>query len=116
MISVTLPLRLVSVANQREHWSKKAKRAKAHRSAAVLMLAPRVAAYAKLARFVVTLTRIAPRALDGDNLQSAFKACRDGVADALGTSDNDPRILWDYRQERGKPKYYAVTITIEASA
>lgn len=64
---------------------------------------------------VVTLARIAPRALDDDNLAFAFKAIRDGVADGLGVRDNDPRVSWRYTQAKpargGAP---AIEIAIEA--
>jgi hypothetical protein len=61
---------------------------------------------------VVRLTRIAPRQLDDDNLRGSLKAARDGVADWLGVPDNDPRIRWDYAQEKGKPKTYAVRVDV----
>lgn len=60
----------------------------------------------------MTLTRIAPRELDGDNLQSSLKACRDGVADWLGVDDRDPRVTWSYAQRRGAPHYYAVEVQV----
>lgn len=62
----------------------------------------------------ITLTRIAPRALDTDNLASGLKAIRDGVADALGVDDGSSRIQWRYAQERGKPGEYAVRVEIGA--
>jgi hypothetical protein len=62
---------------------------------------------------VVTMTRISAGTLDDDNLQPALKAIRDGIADAFGVKDNDPRIEWQYAQERGKPRDYAVRIRIE---
>lgn len=62
--------------------------------------------------WTVTFTRIAPRELDDDNLRSSFKSIRDGVADAFGCSDRDPRLLFEYAQERGRPHEYAVRITI----
>lgn len=62
---------------------------------------------------VVTMTRISPGTLDDDNLRPALKSIRDGIADAFGVKDNDPRIEWRYAQERGKPKAYAVRIRIE---
>lgn len=67
-----------------------------------------------LRNIVVTLTRIGPRDLDGDNLQSGFKGVRDCVADALGRNDNDPSIEWLYGQRRGRPREYAFTVTIAA--
>jgi hypothetical protein len=64
----------------------------------------------------VTLTRIAPRAFDDDNLAASFKAVRDGVADALGVKDNDSRVRWVYAQRRGLPREYSVEIRIEPEA
>ena len=49
----------------------------------------------------ITLTRIAPRTLDDDNLAAGFKATRDRVADWLGVDDGDKRLTWRYAQERG---------------
>jgi hypothetical protein len=39
--------------------------------------------------------------MDGDNSIGSLKAVRDGVADALGIDDGDPRLTWEYRQETG---------------
>ena len=61
---------------------------------------------------VVTLTRIAPRALDGDNLQGAFKAMRDEVAKWIGVPDNHPSVTWEYGQRRGGVGEYAVSIVV----
>lgn len=107
--SLELPLRINSLANARQHWTARHKSMKAHRKA--MLFVP--------ATFplpcVVKLTRIAPRALDGhDNLASAFKGCVDGIAARLGVPDNDPRITWQYAQERGVPKYYGIRIEVEA--
>lgn len=66
---------------------------------------------------VVTLTRVAPRALDDDNLAYSFKAIRDGVADGLGVRDNDPRVSWRYEQRKSaKGVAPAVLITVESRA
>jgi hypothetical protein len=61
----------------------------------------------------ITLTRIAPRALDTDNLSSGLKAVRDGVADALNVDDGSSHIQWRYAQERSKPGEYAVRVAIQ---
>lgn len=106
-ITVALPLRLVSEANVREHWTKVARRAKRQRRLAG-MAAPRMPL-----PVVVTLTRIGFQAFDTDNLARAFKAIRDGVADRLGVDDNDPGIAWRYAQRRGKPREYGIEITME---
>lgn len=104
-VDITLPLRIESVANLREHWGDKSKRTKAHRMAAVAVPTHGLPC-------VVTLTRIAPRVLDDDNLRSAFKALRDGIADRLSVKDNDPRVEWRYAQAKGQPKEYAARVQI----
>lgn len=111
MISLILPLRLQSVANLREHWGARAKRAKRERRA--VKLAWLVARPARVPLpALVTLTRIAPGKLDDDNLASGCKAIRDAVADCLGVDDGDTaRIRWAYAQERGP---YGVRIEVEA--
>lgn len=103
----TIPVRAVSVANVREHWSKRAKRAKLHRETAAFFC-PRVSLPC-----IVTLMRVAPRPLDDDNNVSALKACRDGIADRLGVKDNDPSVTWRYKQCKGEPRVYEVFVTIE---
>lgn len=116
MISVTLPLRLMSPnATLREHWTTKAKRRAEERGLVRAHLfapcSPARTPRSSLVSASVALTCLAPRAFDDDNLQSAFKSVRDGVADALGVKDNDPRIEWRYAQE--KSKTYGVRIEIE---
>jgi hypothetical protein len=112
LLSITAPIRLVSVTNLREHWAKKARRAADHRGLVRTLLANQ-GAWKHGFPVVVTITRIAPRALDGDNAQAAAKNCRDGVADHLGVPDNDPRVTWLYAQERGGVGEYAVRIEIK---
>ena len=111
-----LPLRTFGEKNRHEHWRPKAKRTKEHRR-----LANTVVFNGYVARrpdwgderWTITLTRIAPRALDdGDNLSSALSAVRDGVADAFGLTDNNPRLHFVYAQRSGGVRTYAVEITI----
>jgi hypothetical protein len=105
---IWLPVETVSEANRRDHWAVRAKRAKAHRTAAYLA----VPAHSLPA--VVTLTRVGPRRLDDDNLRGALKAVRDGVADRLGVDDADARVRWEYRQTAGKVRGVWVEIQEEA--
>ncbi len=103
MISLTLPIRTVSEANTREHWAKRAKRAQSHRQHAhTVTRVWLLGSVPKTLPAIVTLTRLAPRTLDDDNLRGALKAVRDGVADALGVDDRDPRVSWEYAQEKHK--------------
>ena len=113
-MKLTIPLRTYSEANKREHWAVKAKRVKSQRMA-VWAKWPIVEGERYRTRdksFTVYLTRIAPRELDGDNLQRSFKALRDEVAKQLGVDDRDKRICWEYHQCKGKPKQYGVEIEI----
>lgn len=112
MISVTMPIKAVSVANLREHWAKRAARTKNHRILAWGLLREADKGPRLLGACEVVMTRIAPRNLDDDNLRGALKAVRDGVADWLGVKDNDPRVRWQYAQARGKPNEYAVRVEI----
>lgn len=114
VITFTLQLRLVSEANAHTHWRARQKRAKSQRALAKLM----TGAWRNMIRLemkgnaTVTITRIAPRAIDSDNAVGSAKHVRDGIADALGIDDRDPRIEWVVRQEKGPPKTYAVRIEI----
>jgi hypothetical protein len=114
MIDAYLPVHTVSTLNAREHWAKRARRAAEHRALACMVVKPRARAVALPVR--VTLTRVAPRELDGDNLQASLKNVRDGVADAFGVDDCTPQVEWSYRQERGKPREYGIRIAIEKLA
>lgn len=114
VVEVTLPLRTISEPNARGHWSTRAKRVKAHRTTALLALRARVRELTLPA--VVVLTRQAPSSgLDDDNLRAALKAVRDGVADALGVDDRDPRVRWEYRQERAPRGRWAVCVRVMAA-
>ena len=122
---VHLPIRITRGQNEREHWAVRAKRVKAERTEARLSVLSALGTMNALRKAcgwatgesrlpaVVTLTRIAPRPLDDDNAIAGMKAARDGVADALGIDDADPRVTWRYAQAKGTPKEYALTIQIE---
>lgn len=114
-IAIYLPIRTQSEANLREHWAQRARRAKAQREEARLRMRMAIAQekWPPETTFTVTLTRIAPRRLDGDNNQRALKHIRDGVADVLGIDDGDRRIQWRYDQRKGRPKQYAVLLELE---
>lgn len=115
-ITFTLPLHLPSAANVSHfHWAQR------HRAVAKMRQDVGLVAQAAGLRPIkgsvrVTLTRVAPRQLDGhDNLRSAFKAAVDSLAQVMGLkSDRDPRVVWEYAQERGKPAAVRVEIRSES--
>lgn len=111
MISITFPCHTVSEANAHTHWRARQRRAAHQRGLAKLVLRSQVKPPAPPLK--VTLERIAPRALDSDNLAGSQKHVRDGVADWLGIDDRDPRVTWAYLQSKGQPREYAVRVLIE---
>lgn len=60
----------------------------------------------------VLIRRISPRKYDSDNWIAAAKPLRDGIADALGVNDNDPRVAWNYDQDQGMPRENCVRFFI----
>jgi len=116
IITAVVPIegmRLGAALNARVHWTKRAARSKKER--ATVGWAMRAHRRPILSRppTTCTLVRIAPRMLDDDNLQGAFKSIRDEVASFFGVDDG-PRgpIAWRYEQRKGEPKQYAVQIAL----
>lgn len=124
----TVPIRTVSGnhGHGREHWSARSRRVKGERNAtrAARLGAIRTADWYALTdevamgkTLVVTLTRIAPRQLDDDNLRGgSLKSVRDEVAAMLGVDDRDPVVTWEYAQRKGKAKEWAVEVRIEEAS
>lgn len=122
LVHFLIPVKTVSEANMREHWAAKAKRKKLQTNAAYLVT------FGELAKanaghwpgwtkqpLTITLTRLAARALDADNLAGAFKGIQDGVAKALGVDDGDARLQWVYRQERAGRGRQGVMVHIQTT-
>jgi hypothetical protein len=95
-VCVTVPLRLASLGNRREHWRARARRVQ--REIGTVRAA--LAAYAPPALPVlVTIERAGWNALDPDGLVGAAKSgCIDAVAAWLGADDRDRRIHWHLSQ------------------
>jgi len=112
VICVMVPIRIVSEANgSHGHWAARARRTKAQRESVRWSLARHTPPPLPVR---VTLTRIAPRAMDAhDNLPIGCKHVADQVAQWLGVQDNNAGITWAYGQRKGKPGEYAAEIAIE---
>lgn len=113
--TITLPIRITSNANLREHWAVRADRARNQRRAVAIEM--HGTCPSTLRRWqggiCVTLCRIGKRLLDDDNLAGGFKAVRDEIAAQLGRDDGPASgITWRYTQIKGSA--YGVHITIEA--
>lgn len=116
--AVELPILTVSESNKHEHWHVSSKRHTTQKWAVK-------AAFNNLTiplPCIVKLSRISPRLLDDDNLSTSFKWIRDQIAECIivphctdpikraGNYDNDPRITWQYAQEKGKPQRIRIEI------
>lgn len=108
-ISLSLPIKTVSLLNRREHWAIRAKRTKMHRQAACVLVKNAIRGKSINPPIEVVMIRCGIRKMDDDNVRGALKAVRDGIADALGIDDADPRVQYRYEQTNGK---YAVFIKI----
>lgn len=107
-----LPLRTVSLANAREHWSVRSRRGKKEKQAVLLAMSQIGEGFKLGMPTSVTMTRHGKRFLDDDNLSGSFKAIRDQIAACLKTDDGPAsNVKWFYAQE--KSKTYSVSITIE---
>ena len=113
-VVTTLPFRVRSL-NTREHLQVKARRVAHERGVTRLAMAAPCAQYRTRPpeQLTITLTRVGPRPMDSDNSIGALKAVRDGVADALSLDDGDPKLTWEYRQEKGP---FGVRVELRSSS
>ena len=119
-IDLTIPVRLISLANERMHYRVRARLAKSQRNSAMMHVAgalsrrgPNDAMFPL--PLPVVFTRIGKKMLDSDNLAHCFKHVQDGVCDALHVDDGDmDRIRFTYQQEIGKE--YGLRIQIGAES
>jgi len=115
-MSITIPVHLISEANNSEHWRVKHKRKK--------RLQALVGIYWKASEFrnvkppvTITLIRLSPRTCDYDNLVYAFKGVRDFLADKIvpglapGRADDTKGLEFKYAQE--KSKTYGIRIEFD---
>lgn len=106
-----IPVEVISEANakgKQRHWAVKGRRVNGQRGMAYATCQKHLGYKPKdtplPGSFTITLTRIMigrQRPYDGDNLQNALKAVRDGIADYLGINDGSDRLEWRYGQEKG---------------
>lgn len=119
MIEIRVPIRLVSEANNTDHWRVKHKRKKKIKELLDLYW-PKD--FDVVLPCTIELIRVAPRRLDFDNLVNSMKGVRDYCADKLspglqaGRADDDERMTWRYSQERGNPREYGLIIRFHSSS
>lgn len=98
MIEFRVQMEAPSTPNLREHHMARARRTKRQREA----VARKMPTWEGKPLLHVRLTRVAPRALDGDNCAAALKAHRDACASRLRIDDASPLVLWHYAQAKGE--------------
>ena len=109
---------LASEANLSEHWSKKKKRHDLQKSTIRINFSLNFSEPPALP-CLITMTRIAPRELDYDNFVYSLKWIKDTIADSIlhgfspGRADGNVKMKWEYLQEKGKVKEYALKIKIQ---
>lgn len=114
-VSIQLPIRTISEANNYDHWTVKAKRKETNNNLVKLALNP--IKHKIQLPCTVTLKRYGHNLLDTfENLPMSFKQIVDCIAEILtgksrGRGDNDPRITWKADQEKSPD--YGVKITFE---
>lgn len=128
LLRCTIPgLVIVNIANAREHWAEKMRRARTQRGDTRLLV---LHAHGRLDKFTRTelvecyrnparglLIRLG-RVFDGgqkdfdqdDNLNISLKHVRDGVCDALGFDDGKKAIRWEYEQTLSNVRAATVAI------
>lgn len=109
---VLLPVRVVSEANQREHWAAKYRRKRDQQTAVRRRFDTIPERFDHWTPpFEIKLTRLGGRSLDTDNLAGAFKHVRDELARVLGINDgNGLHATWSYAQSPGGPVGIAIEV------
>ena len=94
---ISAPVKVVSEANSREHWSKRNARKRQQQLVTMAHLRSYMD-WPKDRVRTVELVRFGMRKLDSDNLAGAYKVVRDAIATCLGVDDGDERVQYRYSQ------------------
>lgn len=105
-ITVALPIKTVSEANQREHWAKKHKRKVAQQAIAVPIFRSAIKHPITLP-LTVTFVRVSCNKMDSDNLAGSCKHVRDALARILGIDDGDELLTFVYQQRKAAHRHEA---------
>ena len=121
ILSREFNLTLASRANARGHTKHGSKKNADQRALGMLVGKEFIATLRKsgLRLFAphATFVRRAPRMLDSDNLETAFKSVRDGVAEGLGISDatTGPAVWWTEQQFLSRDSWFEIHIVDKGS-
>lgn len=104
-LELLLPIHVISEANTRQHWSKRAERAAEQQAKVWEEWRKLVGSITLIPPCVIKLTRIGVNKLDDDNLSNAFKATRDSISRILGIDDGSELLKFEYDQTWGHKEY-----------
>jgi hypothetical protein len=117
-LTIDVPLRTYSEANERGHWAKRHRRTRAAFDAWAVSLmhmfgrsADSVGEIVGYSSLTINLDRHGPSKMDSDNLAGAGKGLRDSLAPWHALHDGDPRLTWTYGQTKSKEYGVSVTLT-----
>lgn len=112
-IDFQIPVRTISEMNDRSHWAVRLKRKKEQQAETALAFRRNVRREDIEFPCVIRLIRIAPKALDVDNLASSGKFIQDQLAKELGIDDGDiTKVTWEYGQRPIGQRFYSVKVEI----
>lgn len=109
-MKIEMPIKVISEANQREHWTARNKRKHSQQCD--------FASYWRASKPNVSLpckiiwTRYASRLLDADNLAGSFKFCQDQFAREIGVDDGSELLEFEYRQEKLSKREYYISVEV----
>ncbi len=112
MLAFEFPLRVISEANQREHYMARHRRKVARQLETSAEWRRAIGARRIVLPCVIRLTRIGCKKLDDDNLANGFKACRDQIAREIGIDDGSELLRFEYQQEVTAKRQYAVRVEV----
>ena len=111
--ALTMDIRVVSEANESEHWrTKHARKKKQQEVVSEDWIEVRAWRMPVAFPHLVRLIRIGPKRLDSDNLAGSFKHVQDEIARQLGVDDGDERITWEYAQVPVGKRVYQVRVEV----
>jgi hypothetical protein len=108
---ITFPIKTISEANSRGHWSVRHKRnVRQQRDFTLLWRSSKTKVELPA---TVIFTRYSVQTMDSDGLVSAFKHVRDALAREIGIDDGSSLLRFEYRQERIDKREHWFTVEIK---
>jgi hypothetical protein len=111
-MKIELPIKVISEANQREHWRVKYSRKKAQQRDFSIFWKMCCAPDRFNFPVKVIFTRHASRLLDSDNLAGSFKHVRDALCKIIGIDDGASQISFEYQQEKLSNRDYRISVEV----